>query len=165
MIDEEKRLAVFEKNSGECGHCEKTLAFDNRLRAGRGAWEVEHLHPRARGGTDHLNNLVAACWTCNLDKGTRSARSHRRAVAPVRAARVSRRRWRVAGKALIPAAIVGGLAYLWLKKNKTPSEAELQYLPEQEQNRIWWRNLLIPVAAGLATMLLVVLISEAFRKA
>lgn len=164
MINEDKRLAVFEKSYGECGHCEKALAFDNRSREGRGAWEVEHLRPRARGGTDHLNNLVAACWTCNLGKGTRSARAHRFAVTPARTARVSRRRWRVTGKALLPGIIVGGLTYLWLKK-KTPPEHELRDLSQHEQDRIWWRNLLVPVAAGLAAMLIIVVLSEAFRKA
>lgn len=33
-----------------------------------GAWEVDHSKPRAKGGTDHGNNLRAACITCNRSK-------------------------------------------------------------------------------------------------
>jgi hypothetical protein len=163
MINEAKRLVVFEKSGGECGHCGKELSFNNRSRKGRGAWEVEHLHPRAHGGTDHLNNLVAACWPCNIEKGTRSARAHRLAVAPDRIARISRRRWRLAGQALLPGIVVGGLAYLYLK-GKTPNEEQMRSLSREEQNRIWWRNLLIPVGAGLATIMVAVVVSEAFRR-
>ncbi|MBS2533855.1 HNH endonuclease [Catenulispora sp. NF23] len=30
---------------------------------------VDHLIPRARGGTDHRDNLVASCTPCNLRRG------------------------------------------------------------------------------------------------
>ncbi len=30
---------------------------------------VDHVIPRADGGTDELNNLVLACQTCNLKRG------------------------------------------------------------------------------------------------
>lgn len=32
--------------------------------------EVEHIHPRAKGGTDRLSNLTLACQPCNEHKGT-----------------------------------------------------------------------------------------------
>jgi len=34
--------------------------------------EVDHIVPRARGGTDHLSNLQLLCGNCNRRKGTRS---------------------------------------------------------------------------------------------
>jgi HNH endonuclease len=54
----------------------------------RGAWEVEHSVACARGGhTHHLNNLYAACISCNRRKGpfsTRTARGyHGRKSAPL----------------------------------------------------------------------------------
>lgn len=35
--------------------------------------EVEHVHPKGRGGSDRIGNLVIACWACNRDKGNRTA--------------------------------------------------------------------------------------------
>jgi 5-methylcytosine-specific restriction endonuclease McrA len=35
-------------------------------------WNVEHVKPRARGGTDDLENLALAHRSCNLTKGTRA---------------------------------------------------------------------------------------------
>jgi len=32
--------------------------------------QVEHMTPRARGGTDHISNLCLACEACNIAKGT-----------------------------------------------------------------------------------------------
>ena len=29
---------------------------------------VDHLEPRASGGTDEIDNLVTACWPCNIAK-------------------------------------------------------------------------------------------------
>ncbi|MFL5625078.1 MAG: RNA-guided endonuclease IscB [Ktedonobacteraceae bacterium] len=31
--------------------------------------QVEHIHPRARGGTDRISNLTLACEPCNMAKG------------------------------------------------------------------------------------------------
>jgi 5-methylcytosine-specific restriction endonuclease McrA len=30
---------------------------------------IDHIVPKARGGTDRISNLVVACWQCNCDKG------------------------------------------------------------------------------------------------
>lgn len=50
--------------------------------------EVEHLEPRAAGGTDDPSNVVAACRWCNAARGSRSpeafARSSRRQLRRVR---------------------------------------------------------------------------------
>ncbi|SFC95475.1 HNH endonuclease [Thiohalospira halophila DSM 15071] len=34
--------------------------------------EVEHVHPRSRGGSNRVANLVIACQTCNTAKGNRT---------------------------------------------------------------------------------------------
>lgn len=33
--------------------------------------QVEHIHPKARGGTNRISNLTLACRVCNLKKSTR----------------------------------------------------------------------------------------------
>jgi hypothetical protein len=35
--------------------------------------QIEHLTPRARGGSDRINNLALACQSCNQRKGNRTA--------------------------------------------------------------------------------------------
>lgn len=64
---------------------------------------VDHVHPRSRGGTDRVSNLVLACIPCNQAKGNRPVEEFapkraadilRRAKAPLRdAAAVQSTRW------------------------------------------------------------------------
>ena len=70
---------IYDRTSGKCHLCHKKVSFCNYARYGeKGAWEVEHSNPRARGGCDRLSNLFAACIPCNRGKcagSTRTARS------------------------------------------------------------------------------------------
>ncbi|MFM6396010.1 HNH endonuclease, partial [Planktothrix sp.] len=34
-------------------------------------FEVEHIHPKSKGGTDRISNLAIACHNCNQEKGNR----------------------------------------------------------------------------------------------
>ncbi|MCG5058062.1 MAG: HNH endonuclease [Limnoraphis sp. WC205] len=34
--------------------------------------QVEHIHPKAKGGTNRISNLCLACEPCNIKKGTKS---------------------------------------------------------------------------------------------
>ncbi len=79
---------IYNRTSGYCHLCRQKVYFTNYAKLGRrGAWEVEHSNARAKGGTDRLNNLYAACITCNRDKDTvttRTARAwHGRTTAPL----------------------------------------------------------------------------------
>ncbi len=79
---------IYDRTSGYCHICRKKLSFTNYGRFGaKGAWHVEHSVPRAKGGTDHGNNLFAACIDCNLEKDTfttQTARGwHGRSRAPL----------------------------------------------------------------------------------
>jgi hypothetical protein len=90
---------VFERTAGRCHICGGNLCFRNYGRVGaRGAWEIEHSHPRCKGGSDSLNNLYAAHIRCNRQKGTcttRTARSwHARTRAPLSAQKQSEVRQR-----------------------------------------------------------------------
>jgi 5-methylcytosine-specific restriction endonuclease McrA len=55
-----QRLIVLRRDSYICAYC------------GEPANEVDHIQPRVIGGTDDLDNLVAACRRCNSSKGKRS---------------------------------------------------------------------------------------------
>ncbi|MEW8009345.1 MAG: HNH endonuclease, partial [Candidatus Thiodiazotropha endolucinida] len=69
---------IFGKTNGRCHVCRSQLSFNNYGKTGtRRAWEVEHSVPRAKGGTDHLNNLYASCIPCNRSKGSSTTRSAR----------------------------------------------------------------------------------------
>lgn len=66
---------IFRKTDGRCHICRKKLVRKNYgvVRA-RSAWEAEHSVPKAKGGTDHLNNLYPACISCNRSKGAASTK-------------------------------------------------------------------------------------------
>ena len=98
---------ILEKSSGDCAYCEKQLAWANYGRDGyRGAWHVDHRVPVSRGGTDHMNNLSAACIDCNLSKGDMTAREFMAALEPAPARRSGSGFWE-------GVATLGGLAVLW----------------------------------------------------
>lgn len=125
---EERLRAVFDKTAGRCHVCREKLAFKNHGRPGaRGAWQVDHSVARARGGSDHLNNLFPACCECNnrkSDRSTRAARAeagHGKTRAPLSKAKQEDIRSRntvgggLGGAALggiiagLPGAVVGGV--------------------------------------------------------
>jgi 5-methylcytosine-specific restriction endonuclease McrA len=98
---------IFDRTSGKCHLCHKKLSFKNYARYGeRGAWEVEHSVPRACGGSDRLNNLYAACISCNRAKGARTTRSIRLRRGLTRApmsanTREAAKRWNALGGGLL----------------------------------------------------------------
>lgn len=57
----EVRAYVFEKWNYQCAYC----FSKNRL-------TLDHVIPRARGGSDAVTNLVCACHDCNQKKGSRN---------------------------------------------------------------------------------------------
>ncbi len=69
---------IFAKTDGRCHICHRKLSFQNYGKQGAtGSWHKEHSVPKAKGGTDHLNNLFAACIECNVEKGTLTSRTAR----------------------------------------------------------------------------------------
>ena len=58
----EVREYLLEKWRRECSYCD---AKDVPL-------QIEHIHPRAKGGSDRVSNLCLACEKCNLKKNTDS---------------------------------------------------------------------------------------------
>lgn len=58
------RFAVLERDGFRCRYCGKS-ADDGAV------LHVDHIHPRVHDGSDELENLVTACFDCNLGKGKR----------------------------------------------------------------------------------------------
>lgn len=59
------RRAVFAEKGQSCFYC------------GAPACHIDHVHPKSRGGTDDLSNLVPACVTCNISKGAKTIKEWR----------------------------------------------------------------------------------------
>ena len=66
---------VSEKTGGRCYYCKSLLPENEKLYSPHGTiymeirrWHIDHLIPVARGGTDHIDNLVPSCISCNLKK-------------------------------------------------------------------------------------------------
>ena len=55
---------LFGQQEGRCGGCKMDFPFK--------IFEVDHLIPQSKGGTDHLENLQLLCPHCNKVKGDRS---------------------------------------------------------------------------------------------
>jgi len=61
-------LAVFERDEWTCNICGERI--NKRLRGD--AWmraTLDHIIPLSRGGTHTYDNVAAAHWLCNMDKG------------------------------------------------------------------------------------------------
>lgn len=106
---DEQLNSIYDRTNGKCHICGKKLARSNYgVLGARGCWEVEHSIAVARGGTDSMNNLLAACVSCNRSKGESTSRSARarngRSRAPYSAAKISKIK---AGRAVSAAAIAG----------------------------------------------------------
>jgi len=82
---------------GKCLHCGAPLAIAaDGTPLGRAT--IEHIIPRAHGGTDDLANLALACDRCNFEKGrrhdSRGRSDGRRLELQERLQVVRRHRWR-----------------------------------------------------------------------
>lgn len=59
----ELREYLLEKWHRQCAYCQATQV----------PLQIEHIYPRARGGSDRASNLTLACEPCNTAKGTMTA--------------------------------------------------------------------------------------------
>ena len=63
-IPNKVKAQVWSKTDGRCAYCDLQLnPFDG--------FEIDHVHPVSKGGTDDLENLVPCCRPCNQRKGCR----------------------------------------------------------------------------------------------
>ncbi len=80
-----KRLAIYLRDGFCCGYCGKDLH-----RAKSGQCSLDHLTPRSKGGSNEATNLITACLTCNVARGTTPWRQYATGGAVVRIARQRR---------------------------------------------------------------------------
>lgn len=61
--------AVYDKTRGHCHFCgdRVVLGHHGRTKSGyvRGAWELDHVIQRKKGGASNPDNYLPACWKCN----------------------------------------------------------------------------------------------------
>ena len=56
-----KVLALMKRDGAACWYCHIPLTIVNAT--------LDHKHPKSKGGSDKLKNLVLACRGCNIAKG------------------------------------------------------------------------------------------------
>jgi hypothetical protein len=62
-VKQSVRFGVLARHDFACAYCGR--------RPPEVSLQVDHVHPRSRGGDDDPSNLVAACFQCNIGKGAR----------------------------------------------------------------------------------------------
>lgn len=91
----EVREYLLEKWHRTCAYCQKTGV----------PLQIEHIQPKARGGSDRVSNLTLACQPCNQQKGSQTAAEfgfptiQAQAKVPLKdAAAVNTTRWALYGR-------------------------------------------------------------------
>lgn len=64
---------ILAKTDSCCGYCGSSLDADDVS-----SWQIDHVVPLSRGGSDSTENLVAACRSCNLRKGSKTVEEFRK---------------------------------------------------------------------------------------
>ena len=59
----QNKHVLFGQQEGRCNGCRTEFPFR--------AFDIDHVIPRSRGGTDHIDNLQLLCTHCNRTKGDR----------------------------------------------------------------------------------------------
>jgi len=114
-FSEQQLEKIFLRTSGYCHICHKKLGMNNYAAEGkRGAWEVEHSNPQAKGGTHRLTNLYPACIRCNRTKGTKSSRSARAKHGKTRAPLSHHKRRKAKVTNAFKGALLGGVTGIFI---------------------------------------------------
>lgn len=81
--EESKVLKLAERDGWQCHYCDCDLGLPRLTHVDKYGYahyavpdeikhaQIEHKTPRARGGGDHMDNLVLSCPACNMRKGAR----------------------------------------------------------------------------------------------
>lgn len=60
--NELKRYAIYKRDRKRCVYCGRGLFLKEMT--------LDHIIPRAGGGSDHISNLACSCAACNTAKGS-----------------------------------------------------------------------------------------------
>ncbi|WP_275098562.1 HNH endonuclease [Sedimenticola hydrogenitrophicus] len=92
MADEYPNQAIFERDDFTCRYCgwRGDRDFSNWFVANL---SIDHIKPVSAGGTDSEANLVVACHSCNLYKGSHVCESFEEAKAFVELKRAQAEKW------------------------------------------------------------------------
>lgn len=96
-----RRVAIYLRDNFLCAYCGRSL-----VGLPPNAVTLDHVRPRALGGSNVSSNLVTACARCNF---TRKATPVRRYATPAALARINRVRRRTLNYALARAVITGAV--------------------------------------------------------
>lgn len=66
-----KRM-VIRRTEGRCWYCGDVLNL-----GGKQSFEIDHVQPVSKGGTNEPDNLVASCRSCNGEKGDMTLKEFR----------------------------------------------------------------------------------------
>jgi len=120
-FSDEQLNKVYDRTDGRCHLCGKKLTFKNYgCLDARGAWEVEHSNPKARGGTNRLNNLYPACIACNRSKGAGSTKAARARNGRTRAPMSAAKRESARQENAVAGGLIGGGIALLVDKKLVP---------------------------------------------
>jgi 5-methylcytosine-specific restriction endonuclease McrA len=109
MYSKDSLSKIYFKTDGYCHICHRKLTFSNHGAQGnKGAWHVEHSVPKAKGGTNHLNNLYPACIKCNIEKGTVHTKTARSWSGNTRAPYSAKTKKKIRNNNTATGAIIGG---------------------------------------------------------
>jgi hypothetical protein len=65
-VNESERQRVLERARGCCEYCQSQMRYATQ------SFSIEHILPKAKGGSDDLENLALSCQGCNNHKFTRT---------------------------------------------------------------------------------------------
>lgn len=57
------RFKVFKRDGFRCQYCGRSPKIDENV-----ILHLDHIKPKAKGGTDEIDNLVTSCAECNIGK-------------------------------------------------------------------------------------------------
>lgn len=73
QFTESKKRQIAEKCNYRCAYCGRGLTLKTM--------RIDHFHPKAKGGKNHIENLMPCCQSCNSTKGTLDIEDFRLRVA------------------------------------------------------------------------------------
>jgi 5-methylcytosine-specific restriction endonuclease McrA len=101
---------IYDKTDGYCHVCHRKLSFQNHGNQGsKGAWHIEHSVPKAKGGTNHQNNLFPACIECNIEKSTMTSRTARGYYGNSRAPYTKAKKEKIKSSNTLAGILLGGV--------------------------------------------------------